>query len=305
MVKEKNYLSSTLEKFNIDAFADLTILDLITLELLLKKQEPIIRYSLYVEIKEFFKENKDIPTSSFYNNLINLNKKGFISFSHSKDKKIKTDLIEATQLAKDAIKSVNSYFMSALVHNANIGNEQVLELMGQDHFEKGLMVSMSDFLNLDLFPFLSKKVDKLYILTRKEVYKDLIELGFQNFELSKIDDGNIREPENFFDVSIIPFYFRNPENYRITRTKLLKELIRVTKPDGWIVISSRAKLPTTQNYFANEVLRIYGEALDNRTFTINELQQDMKKAGIKEIKTLEYQGMVAAIGKKSLKLNSK
>lgn len=305
MVKEKNYLSSTLEKFNIDTLADLTVLDLITLELLSKKKEPTVRYSLYIEIKEFFKNKKDIATSSFYNNLSNLKKKGFISFSRSEVKKNKTDLIETTPLAKNAIKSVNNYFMSALVHLANVGNEQILELMGEDHFEKGLVVSMSDFLNLDLFPFLVGIVDKLYILTKEEVFRDLLALGFKNFELSKIDNGIIREPENFFDISVIPFYFRNPENYEITRIELLKELIRVTKSESWIVIASRAKLPKTQNYFANEVLRIYGESLENRTFTVEVFRDDMKKAGLMEIKTLEYQGMLAAIGKKPLNKNSK
>jgi DNA-binding PadR family transcriptional regulator len=87
MDSENRYLSSTIEKFNIDTLVDLSILDLITLELLIKKREPVVRYSLYVEVEEFFKESKEIPSSSFYNNLLNLEKKGFIAFSSSKNKK--------------------------------------------------------------------------------------------------------------------------------------------------------------------------------------------------------------------------
>ncbi len=295
MYEENEYLLSTMEKFNIDSLVDLSILDLITLQLLLRKQKPVIRYSLYVEVREFFKDIKDIPSSSFYNVLKKLRKRGFIIFRHNENKKKK---IEATPSAEAAIKSVNSYFMSALVHNSNVGNEQILKEMGVSNWGKILILSMSDFMNLDLFPFLIEHSDKIYIVTKESVFKDLCKIGIKNIELSKIENGVIREPDNFFDASSIPFYFKKPRNYGTTRIELLKELVRVTKPRGLVVIASRAKPPKTNNFFANEAIRIYSETIRDRIFTEQELRQDMEEAGLVEIKTLEHQGIVAAIGKK-------
>lgn len=297
--KENNYQSLRNKKFKIDILADLSIVDLITLELLLKKHIPVVRYSLYVEVKQFFADYKKIFTSSFYKNLKDLEKKGLISFNRSKNHKDWVENIEATPLAEAAIKGINQYFMSAVAHNSNIANEEILAKLDKKYYDKLLIVSINDYLNLDLFPFLMKNFNSIYIITRKDVYQDLQEIGIKNIKRSNIEDCIIREPNDFFDVTAIPFYFKKPYNYDMTRVEILKELRRTTKPGGWTIISSRSKLPETNNYFANEILKLYREAVKERIFTEQEFREDLQKAGYSHIETFKHNGVVAGVARKT------
>jgi len=298
---EQNYQALRNKKFKFDILADLSIVDLITLELLLKKQFPVVRYSLYVEVKQFFADYKKIFTSSFYKNLKNLEKKGLISFNRSKKNKDWVENIEATPLAEAAITGINQYFMSAVAHNSNIANEEILAKLDKQYYDKLLIVSINDYLNLDLFPFLMKNFNTIYIVTEKDVYQDLKDIGIKNIKRSQIEDGVIRESNDFFDITAIPFYFRKPYNYNMSRIEILKELRRTAKPEGWTIISSRSTLPETDNYFANEILKLYGVAVKERIFTEQEFQEDLQNAGYSNIETFIHNGVVAGIARKTSK----
>ena len=117
---------------NIGDFASFSIVEIITLQTLLRHTEPIKRYALYLEInqlvhplvynskiseseKEYekFLQKSMISTSSFYNSLNTLNKKGLINFN--KSKKGKVDTIEATEVTNVALKAIRQFFLRIMV----------------------------------------------------------------------------------------------------------------------------------------------------------------------------------------------
>lgn len=106
-------------------FPDISIVEMITLQILLRYSKPVIRYVLYIEVNQFLKEKKKLSTSSFYNNLANLERRGYVFFKHEGSSR--RILVEPTNLGRTAIDSIFYYF----IRNGLIDESQfVIELSG-------------------------------------------------------------------------------------------------------------------------------------------------------------------------------
>ncbi len=301
---------------NIGDFASFSIVEIITLQTLLRHREPIKRYALYLEVnqlvhpfiynsktseseKEYEKFlQKSLSTSSFYNSLNTLNKKGLIIFN--KSKKDKVDTIEATEETNVALNAIRQFFLKIMVSDYEYlidMSETILGKIGLKRVNTLLTVWLSELVDVNLITYFTKVADEISILSRSELHKDLIKIGLESINYSRIHNNIIREPNDFFDVVAVPSYRRNPDFFGLSRIDLLKELVRVTKKDGVIVMTGRKELPTTQNFYANELLAEYNKAVSERIFSEEELKQDMNEAGLTRIEVFDYQGLIVTIGK--------
>ena len=74
---------------------------------------------------------------------------------------------------------------------------------------------------------------------------------------------------------MIPVYKQDPKFYNLPREKLLKEIVRVTKPGGYIGLVAMADVPLTNNIYANELINIYRMAVGNRIFSDDQLKDEI------------------------------
>jgi hypothetical protein len=102
-------------------------------------------------------------------------------------------------------------------------------------------------------------------------------------------------PNEFFDGVIVPVYKQNPKFFKMSRQEILTEIKRVCKQEGLIGLVAIAPVPLTENFFMNELIKLYNLALNNRIFTEVELTKDMQDAGLKDIKIYRHEGLLIGV----------
>ncbi len=311
------------DKFNykIQEFADLSILELVTLQLLSRHQEPIVRHSLFLEVQQFFLKDQNnnlkadisisdseqkfinftqnrnpISTSSFYNNLNNLAKKGLLSFKDSGNIR----LIEANELTKLVENVVFQHFfrtrMPFEVDSMIESSTEILKTIGKAKFDSFLLIWLYDNADLPFFRLLTSATDYLFILCNEELFNSTINNSVDNIKYTKVFNGLIREPDDVFEFTFISYIDKKSGFFGINRSILLKEAIRVTKKGGHVVLTNYSELPLTENYVTNNLIQIYNTINKYQISNKKQLEEDMRKAGLDRITILEVKGFIFGIG---------
>ncbi|MFX1445585.1 MAG: transcriptional repressor [Promethearchaeota archaeon] len=309
---------SASKSFKIGDLANLSIVEILTLQRLLQHQKPVVRYILYQEINQLIhpdkkkynsaeeilsnslkEERPDLSTSSFYNSLNTLKKKGLVAFNYKLGIKKQIETIEATKTTRLAILALEHYFLRTTVSDfgylLKVG-EKILDIIGQSHLETLITVWLSDILDLNLLEYFTKIANEVSILSKVDIYEDLVKIGLKNINYTNMYNNVIREPNEFFNLAVVPSYKRNLDFFGLSRIDLLKELIRVTKKDGVIIISGRTAFSSTQNFYADELLKRYSESISERIFSERELKDEMFNAGLSKVETYNFEGLIIAIG---------
>lgn len=304
----------------IGEFSNLTLVDLLLLQRLIRHQEPVVRYILYQEVnqlihpkikqqlsaEDLFSNSLKPPslsTSSFYNSLKTLALRGLVKFnlgkSSGKSQKKKIETVEATEDAELVLKYIYGYFLVMMVNDVqyftNILGE-IVKRVGASHFESLLTVNVSEDVDFNLLKFLSELADQVYFLSREELNEDLKKSEFENLLFTNMINNIIREPNDIFDIAIVPGYEKDLEFYELSRIDLLKELKRVIKVGGVVISVVRAHFPDIKNFYGNELLKAYSEAVGGCFFINEELEEDFKAAEFSKIEVFEYQGLIVGIG---------
>lgn len=287
-------------KKKIKEYLDLSIAELIILQLLSRYQMPFVRYSLYLELNQFIQnsDEKAISVSSFYNSLKNLEKRGIIKSNIRNDGKART--IEPNQRTKSIVEMIMQNLLK--ISTINIYDfqyeilEKILDKIGLNHFNTLLTTFFFEYIDLRLFHEYVKIADEVSILTKNETYDVLIKMGLEGIRKASIYNGIIREPNDFFDIIILPFYFYNPDFLEMKKINILKESIRVTKKNGIIILTAMSPLPKTQNFFADELIRLYNEFNAYKEITQEEMSNDMIEAGFTKIDIFNHRGILIGIG---------
>ncbi|MFX1366574.1 MAG: hypothetical protein ACFFCE_01215 [Promethearchaeota archaeon] len=316
-------LSKNLE---IGNFADLSITEIITLQILLQHLEPIVRHTLYLEVNQYIQHKKkfvlskidnnfsktdqllfeslkkptDLSTSSFYNSLSTLEKKGLLAFKRNKKGKIET--ISATSLTKSVINVINQYFLLSIINDTKfdiIFPKKVITENNQIHYENLLIVWLHDYVAPYSLNYFNEFADEIYLLANRSIYDDLLKVGLKKIKYSSMYKKIIREPDNIFNAVIIPRYCENPDFFNLSRIGLLKEIVRVTRPEGEIILITRNEVPIVQNFLINQLITLYNKSLFNmgKVFTRQNLQNDMNSAGLTKIEIFEDNGRTIGIGR--------
>ncbi|MHA1149468.1 MAG: hypothetical protein ACTSR8_14620 [Promethearchaeota archaeon] len=304
----------------ISDFQDLSISEIITLQFLVRYSNPVVRHTLYNEVKQFIEFQEDSPykETDFFKALKDKKKLTTGKFYHSLKKLKSKRLLEFDgDAGKVSVKPTNyTKFVSKLLMKFIINNdimnsqeyrdefsEKFLEKFGNIRFNRVLSIWLSEYIPYSIAEQIAAYSDESYILAKNEI----IETDGKNtsdFRYTEIINGKIREHDDFYDGAIIPVYKRNPKFKNLSNTEILKEISRVTKPDGLIALIAVADIKNTDNIFIDEILKVYKTALVNRMATKQELEREFMDADIEVMDIYEQQGLLIGIGRNAKKKES-
>ena len=108
-----------------------------------------------------------------------------------------------------------------------------------------------------------------------------------------------RESDNFFDAVIIPYQIGSSDLYSITKGNILKEAFRIVKEKGVVIIHGYTELPIVEhgllNIFIKWVKNFYS---DLKTCSEEEFNEELLKAGARDVEVFLYRGYLFGIGRK-------
>jgi len=307
------------------------LVEIITLNSLLEYGKPIVRYTLYVIVNELIQSRKinleklpnknlndyenrllkyvrkkekngsNLSTSSFYNNLSNLEKRGLIKFNLNHKGRI--DTIEPTPLARSVIKTLLQFFMDSTVipdfvkFDEELTNE-IIKRSKKTHLDNLMGVWLSEYIHLRLVNWFKTLADEVFVLSRKNNYDDYSKTDLEDVRISEVYNKKIREPNNIIEMVAIPNYKKTTHFYGMDRLEVLTELYRIIREDGMIVLVAKAPFPLTQDIAADEILQIYKESISNLIFSKEKILKDLESTGFTNNEIFDYKGMIVALGKK-------
>ena len=310
--------------YSIADFIDLSLVEILTLELLLRHSDPVVRHTLFLEVKQFLESEKTsldpvdlkklgskekqffqflgnhnkISTSSFYNNLKNLEDRGLIT--SNLNAKGKVESIQMTKLTSPLIETILQHFIRFGVRAA--GNtletlrDTIIERIGKSSFENLLVIWLNEYIDTKILRLTYEASGTLFILSKNDFSKDLAQSGLENVQFSKIHDKKIREPNEYFDMTYFPFYYRDAQISDLGIQDVLKEAVRVTKKDGVIVITAQTKIPKTGRYLLDMMLDIFERANNQTMYEEEELKKYFLDAGISHMDVFDHKGELIGIG---------
>ena len=324
-----------MDTISIKHIVNLSIVDMVMLQLLLKHEKPVVRHILYNEISQFlirekqkvvksikfdnrapggkeFKNlldsDKKFSTSSFYNSLKNLESKGLVK--SNKDERNKVISVEATQYTEILINTISKHVIRfGLIEAEKIKNlpdiikdiieKEILEPKDKKKLGTMLYISFGDYINAKCIKILFKTSENLFLLLRKEISESISKIGLKNIQNTSIFNNTIRESDNFFDGVIIPYHFKSTDLKNVTKETILKEAFRIIKQDGVVLIHGYPELPNIEhallNLFIKWVKNVY---TDIETSTEMKFKEELINAGAKEAKVFVYKGYLFGIGHK-------
>jgi len=311
--------------FSFSDFVDLSLIEILTLQFLLRHSEPVVRHTLYLEVNQFLqseettsevleKENlagsksmystllknkSQLSTSSFYNSLKNLEKKGLVDYKLNKKGKIES--IKAKELTHAAIDVIRKHFlrMGLIIDNKIVfeSAQEVFKEIGQDHFNNVLLIWPHEHLTFVLLQFLTKISNSSFILCKKELFKNIIQNRITGINFVQMYNKMIREPNDIFDFILFFFVDIEKKLFGLSRYDLLKESARVAKKNGGVVIVMNFReLPFTDNEMTNQLINMYHQANIHQISNSQKLKKEMEKVGFSKIKIVEHKGLIFGLG---------
>ncbi len=323
--------STHLESISIKDIANLSIVDMVMLQLLLKHEKPVVRHTLYNEIsqfltrekqkvakstkfnngpagakefQDFLQMNKKFSSSSLYYSLDNLESKGLVKFNY--DKKDKIESVEATHYTEILINTILKHIIKFGLIEAEQNKylpgiiKEVVEEKENKHFGTMLYIWFSNFINPKCINTFSTITDNLFVLSKEEAFENVSKLGLKNVQNSSLFNNTIRESDNFFDGIIIPYHFRSANLDGVTKSDILKEAFRIIKSDGVVIIHGYTKIPDIDHAFFNIFTKWVNDIYKDIVFyTEEEFQNELIAAGAKDTKVYVYKGHLFGVGNKN------
>ena len=325
----------SIDSFSIKDIVNLSIVDMVMLQLLMKHTKPVVRHNLYNEIsqfltkekqkvaeitnfndvpagakkfKKFIQTNKIFSSSSLYYSLDNLEKKGLVKFNY--DKKDRVESVEATQYTEILINTIlkhiiefglieaeQSKFLPEIIKE--VVEEKVLSDLEEKKFGTMLYIWFSNFINVKCINIFSTLTKNLFILSNKEAFENIYKLGLENVQNTSLFSNTIRESDNFFDGVFVPYHFRNTNFKDVSKESILSEAFRIVKENGVVIIHSYTNVPDIDhaflNIFTKWVKYIY---TDIEFYSEEGFKDELLKAGAKEAEVFVYKGHLFGIGRK-------
>lgn len=287
----------SVKKVNLDDIIDLSIVELYILNYLIRIAGSSVRFAVLNEINSQLKSTK-VSRSSFYNSLDKLKNKGFVIIEDNLHGKGST--VKATELAKEAIQTANIF---SIWNNIDL-KKITLELLDNikpklnvSEIHSQLIVSCDNFASIEIIQILTQNY-RSYLLSDSETYDTYLSHGLANIPQSRFEDDFIREPDNIFDQCIVYKYHHASYIFKHAIIDILKEIIRVVKPGGHIILLSFDNLPQTNNFILESIMEelLPTEILHSTNETT--LEEDLSESGIlpENIRIENHRGYLIAIG---------
>ncbi|MHA2393169.1 MAG: hypothetical protein ACXAEX_14610 [Promethearchaeota archaeon] len=324
-----------MDSISIKHIINISIVDMVMLQLLLKHEKPVVRHILYNETSQFltretqkvaksikFENNspgsnefknlldkdKKFSTSSFYNSLKNLEAKGLVK--SNKDENNKIISVEATKYTEILINTISKHVIRFGLIEAEknkffpniikeVVEKEIFEPKGIGKFSTALYISFSDFINIKCLKLLSQASDALFVLLKKEVFENISKMGLEDLQKTAVFNKTIREPDDFFDAVILPYPFETPDLNDVTKENILKEAFRIVKKDGNVIIHGYSDLPNIEHalvsFFIKWIKNVY---TDIESSSERKFKEELLNTGAKEVKVFKYKGHLFGIGHK-------
>ncbi|TXT58546.1 MAG: hypothetical protein BAJALOKI2v1_350041 [Promethearchaeota archaeon] len=329
-IEDKDFTSQ--ESINLIHFMDLNIIELLILELLIRHEDPVVRYTLYHELDEFLgtfkkklmfsnaedlsetekklrkynnkllEKSKLLSPSSFYNSLNNLENRGFIRFYYNKKGKIKE--IETTDLSNTLIEELGKYVVKLIGVSTDFDLvENLMEFLkktfGKDYVESILIIWLPFLFDMRIIKRVRKLTEKLFLLSRIDDKEELEDRGLEDIEITQSYGNVIREPNNVFDIVVIP-YLIDPAIEGLSIVDLLKEGYRIIKENGFLLTFIGRTPPRTKHRILNRIREIHNQAFEDGLFSKKEIINHLKHAEIKNYEFLKYGRQLILIIRKNV-----
>jgi hypothetical protein len=174
---------------------------------------------------------------------------------------------------------------------------ETMRRIGVTHISNTLIINLKETIDTRLMELAFRLSDEIFLLVNKGIYESMIKMGFDKLKSTVMFDNRIREPNDIFEVSLVPEYEKEPDFFGLSRIEMLKELIRVVKPGGTVTIIARSKIPQVDNFYAKALLNKFEESISGRMFTEEEIEKDLNAAGFTRYEILDFQGVIVGIGR--------
>ena len=332
---EKDENTTSVEIISIKHIANLSIVDILMLQLLLKHEKPIVRHILYNEISQFLsRERKKVakgikigdetsgaeefyewlkqPTrfssSSLYYSLDNLESKGLVKYNRDENDKVLS--VEGTQYTEILINTILKHIIKfGLIDTEQnkflpdvikeVIGEKILSTLDNNKFGTLLYIWFSDLINAKCMNLFASLVENLFVLSSQVAFESVLKLDIDNVQKTSIFSDTIRESDNFFDAVIIPYHFKNTNFDGVSKNSVLKEAFRIVKDKGVVIIHSYTEIPPLNhaifNIFIKWVENIYEEL---EFYTEGKFRKELLSAGAKETEIFVYKGHLFGVGRK-------
>ncbi|MBY9014175.1 MAG: hypothetical protein KGD68_00645 [Candidatus Lokiarchaeota archaeon] len=334
-MSEKDEQSTLLESISIKHIANLSIVDMVMLQLLLKHEKPVIRHILYNEISQFLtrerkkvakaiKFDKEAPgaeefnewlqeptrfsSSSLYYSLDNLESKGLVKYNRNENNKVIS--VEATKYTEILLNTVLKHiikfglidteqnkFLPEIIKE--VVGDKILSTLDTKSFGTLLYIWFSDLINTKCMNLFSSLSDNLFVLSNRETFESVLKLGIDNVQRTSIFNDTIRESDKFFDGIVLPYHFKKTNFGEVSKHSILKEAFRIVKDNGVVIIHSYTEIPNVNHaifdIFIKWVENIYEEL---EFYTEEKFKQELIKAGAKKAEVFVYKGHLFGIGRK-------
>lgn len=325
-----NEITSPRESISIRDIGNLSIVELLVLQKLMRHGRPVVRHLLFNEISQFLrseqkkvanlinlndlpagaqkfyrflKSKKKFSSSSFYYSLDNLESKGLVKFNYdNKDRVVSVEATKYTEILNSTVlKHIIKFGLLEAGQNRILPDiiKEAIKLVERKKFGTMLYVWFNDVIDVEFVNALSKITDNLFLLSKKEVFENGIKFGLNNVQYSALFNDTIRESDNFFDAVIIPLYHKSDNLYDISSKTILKEAVRITKNNGIVIIYGFLPIPDINhgilNVFIKWVKNIYNDVI---FYTEEEFKNELLGAGVKEVDIFTHKGQLFGIGRK-------
>ncbi len=300
--KNKGYREEIVKerKIGLEEVLDLTVTEMLILQYLQKYTGPTVRIALLETINAILSGEKKIPSSSFYNKLDKLRKRGLIEYVE--DKEGKSDkMIQATELASDAMDIIKELSFYGSVNIYQLNTEYIpkfLEYIGLDHVDNVILINLEEGIDIRTIKLIDNFTDKTFLVCDDETYERYIHRGIMsNIIQSKVIDGRIREPDNFFDGCLIVGYEIRKHD-KIPAKNWLIEGLRVIKPGGLFMVATVEAIPKIDHFLIQNILSDLAHKSLITQITKEKLKEDIEGVGVKDLQIFTYSGVILALGRK-------
>lgn len=327
---DTNEITSQIESISIIDIGNLSIVELLVLQKLLRHGRPVVRHILFNEVSQFLlgEQNKvadsinfkDLPigaqkfhkflktekkfsSSSFYYSLDNLEGKGLVKFN--KDKNNKVESVEATKYTE----ILNNTILKHIIKFGILVPEQdkflteiikeAIKLIEEKKFDTLLYIWFRDFVKFEFMKGFSTITENLFILSREKTLENATKFGLNNIQRTALFNDTIRESDNFFDAVIIPYHFRDGSILGMTKRQILKEAFRIVKDSGVVIIHGFVPIPNIDHGILNIFIKWVKEIYKGLVFyTEEEFKKELLSAGANKTETFLYKGHLFGVGRK-------
>ncbi|MHA2274865.1 MAG: hypothetical protein ACXAC2_03825 [Candidatus Kariarchaeaceae archaeon] len=282
-------------ELSLDDIIDLTVVELYILNFLVRIGGSAVRFAVFNELNAKLEINK-ISRSSFYHSLTKLKNKGFVLIESNP--KGKGSLVRATPLARSAVKRSNIFSIWSNIDLSkialNISKQLIIDV---DKSGSQIYLSFDEIPNLDTISIITSLGSLTNILVdseMEETYRSrLLEIPFSKFE-----NDVIKEPNDYFDRGIISNYFPSSLLYGVQANHLLKEINRVIKPGGEIILICFNELPATNNIILDSIMSDLFYEIIFHPANPKFVKEELSNIGIEVINELNFKGYFVIVGKK-------